>query len=49
MGRAQLPYMSHELDLSRAQNLKPQDDESGDSDYDDCEFDVLMRNWTISN
>ena len=40
--------MSHALDLSHAQNVKPHDDESKDSD-DDSKFDAfaeeLDNNW----
>ena len=38
-------YISHALDLSRAQNLKPHDDESEDGDYD-SEFHASTHAFT---
>ena len=42
------PYMSHMFNLSRAQNLKPHDHESNNSNYD-SEFDAFSEelggNW----
>ena len=40
--------MYHVLDLSRAKYLKLHDDESEGSD-NHSEFDVLLRNWAITD